>query len=265
MNELRIFENQDFGQIRTVEQDRKPWFVAADVCRALDIVNHKDALTRLDDDEKMGVALTDPHGREQVTNCVNEPGLYALVLGSRKPEAKAFKRWITHEVLPSLRRHGAYATGETIDKILEDPEFGIRLLGKLKEEREQRKALEERAEQDAPKVLFARSVECSGSAILIGELAKILKQNGVNIGQNRLFEMLRRDGFLVARQGSDRNMPTQRSMEMGLMRIKETAVTHADGHVTVSRTPKVTGKGQVYFVNRYMGEAGRTIGRPKAD
>ena len=135
MNELRIFTSDEFGTVRTVEKNGEPWFVAADVCKALDIVNHKDALTRLDDDEKSGVVLTDPHGRGQITNVVNEPGLYALVLGSRKPEAKAFKRWITHEVIPSIRKHGAYATEETIDRMIADPDFGIKLLGELKAER----------------------------------------------------------------------------------------------------------------------------------
>lgn len=255
MTNIQIFESAEFGKIRTVQRDGAPWFVAADVCRALEIRNNRDALERLDDDEK-GVASTDTLGGEQKVTTVNEPGLYALVLGSRKPEAKAFKRWITHEVIPSIRKNGAYATEDTIDRIVEDPDFGIRLLGQLKEERARRKALEERAALDAPKVLFASSVECSKSEILIGELAKIIKQSGVDIGQNRLFERLRQDGYLVARKGTDWNMPTQRSMDMGLMRIKESAITHADGHVTISKTPKVTGKGQVYFVNRYAQPAG---------
>lgn len=255
MNNIQIFESAEFGKVRTVQRDGAPWFVAADVCRALEIRNNRDALERLDDDEK-GVASTYTPGGEQKVTTVSEPGLYALVLGSRKPKAKAFKRWITHEVIPSIRKNGAYATEDTIDRIVEDPDFGIRLLGQLKEERARRKALEERAALDAPKVLFASSVECSKSEILIGELAKIIKQSGVDIGQNRLFERLRQDGYLVARKGTDWNMPTQRSMDMGLMRIKESAITHADGHVTISKTPKVTGKGQVYFVNRYAQPAG---------
>lgn len=255
MNSIQIFENAEFGKVRTVQKDGAPWFVAADVCRALEIVQNRNAIARLDDDEK-GVCSTDTPGGLQEMTIVNEPGLYALVLGSRKPEAKAFKRWITHEVIPSIRKNGAYATEDTIDRIVEDPDFGIRLLGQLKEERARRKALEERAALDAPKVLFASSVECSKSEILIGELAKIIKQSGVDIGQNRLFERLRQDGYLVARKGTDWNMPTQRSMDMGLMRIKESAITHADGHVTISKTPKVTGKGQVYFVNRYAQPAG---------
>ena len=258
MTNIQIFESAEFGKVRTVQRDGAPWFVAADVCRALEI--DQTATRRLDDDEKAALRLTQisSNGVEQAreVTTVNEPGLYALVLGSRKPEAKAFKRWITHEVIPSIRKNGAYATEDTIDRIVEDPDFGIRLLGQLKEERARRKALEERAALDAPKVLFAASVECSKSEILIGELAKIIKQSGVDIGQNRLFERLRQDGYLVARKGTDWNMPTQRSMDMGLMRIKESAITHADGHVTISKTPKVTGKGQVYFVNRYAQPAG---------
>lgn len=253
MNELQVFESAQFGQVRTVQKDGEPWFVAADVCRALEVGNSRQAITRLDEDEK-GVISTDTLGGRQEMSIVNEPGLYSLVLGSRKPEAKSFKRWITHEVIPSIRRHGAYATDSTIDRIIDDPDFGIRLLGQLKQEREARRALEAQREQDAPKVLFAKSVECSGSEILVGEMAKILKQNGVAVGQNRFFEMLRKDGYLISRKGMDYNMPTQRSMELGIMRIKETSITHSDGHVTVSKTPKITGKGQIYFVNRYAGK-----------
>lgn len=248
MNEMQVFHSVQFGEIRTVNKDGAPWFVAADVCRALEI--DRSQTRRLDDDEK-GVCSIHTLGGEQEVTIVNEPGLYALVLGSRKPEAKAFKRWITHEVLPSIRKHGAYATDDTIDRIISNPDFGIKLLGELKQEREARRALEEKAAADAPKVLFAQSVESSKSEILIGELAKILKQSGVSIGQNRLFELLRRDGYLISRRGADWNMPTQKSMELGVMRIKETCITHADGHTTVSKTPKITGKGQVYFVNRY--------------
>lgn len=254
MNELKIFENEQFGAIRAIEKDGEPWFVAADVCRALEIQNHKDAVKRLDEDERTGVVLTDPHGRPQETNCVNEPGLYSLVLGSRKPEAKAFKRWITHEVIPSIRKHGAYMTPDTIEKILEGPDTIIRLATSLKEEREKRQALEARAEADRPKVLFADSVAASKSSILVGEMAKLLKQNGVHTGQNRLFETLREKGFLIKRQGTDYNMPTQKAMEMGLFEIKETVINHSDGHTSVNKTPKVTGKGQQYFVNMFLGQ-----------
>lgn len=250
MNDMQVFQSRQFGEIRTVNRDGAPWFVAADVCRALEHSNSRMALERLDEDEKGVSSIYTPGGKQEMA-IVNEPGLYALVLGSRKPEAKAFKRWITHEVLPAIRKHGAYATDDTIDRIIGNPDFGIKLLGELKQEREARRALEAKAEQDAPKVLFAQSVESSKSEILVGELAKILKQSGVSIGPNRLFELLRRDGYLISRKGADWNMPTQKSMELGVMRIKETCITHADGHTTIQKTPKITGKGQIYFVNRY--------------
>ena len=258
MNEMQIYENSQFGSIRVIDQGGEPWFVAADVCRALEIQNHRDVFSRLDDDEK-GVAFIDTLGGQQKMSTVNEPGLYSLVLGSRKPEAKAFKRWITHEVVPAIRKHGAYMTPATVEVILSDPDTMIRLLQELKTERQQREALEERAEADRPKVLFADAVAVSGSTVLVGELAKILKQNGVEIGQNRLFSWLRRNGYLICRRGTDHNMPTQYSMELGLFEIKETAVTHSDGHVTISKTPKVTGRGQQYFITKFLEPAGCEI------
>ena len=241
MNEMKVFENSDFGQIRTAIQGNEPWFVAADVCRPLEHSNVSMALDRLDDDEKAKLNLGLPGGD---TNCVNEAGLYALVLGSRKPEAKAFKRWITHEVIPEIRRHGAYLTDEATEAFFSNPDTFARLAVKWRDERHARLAAEEQArekqkkiEADAPKVLFADSVAASRSEILVGELAKLLRQNGVPVGQNRLFQRMREDGFLIHRRGTDYNTPTQKSMEMGLMCIKETAITHADGHVTVNRTP----------------------------
>lgn len=260
MNDMKVFENSDFGQIRTVLQDSEPWFVVADVCRVLEIGNPSQATARLDDDEKMTTLISNEGAASGKSSMafVNEPGLYALVLGSRKPEAKAFKRWITHEVIPEIRRHGAYLTDAATDAFFSNPDTFAKLAVKWRDERHARLEAEalaqqrqEKIEADAPKVLFADSVAASKSEILVGELAKILKQNGVNMGQNRLFEQLRKDGYLINRKGTDWNMPTQRSMDLGVMRIKETSVTHADGHVTVSKTPKVTGKGQVYFINRY--------------
>lgn len=174
---------------------------------------------------------------------VNESGLYSLVLSSKLPTAKEFKRWVTHEVLPSIRRHGAYMTQQTLDKALTSPDFLIQLAIKLKEEQEKVKELE-------PKARFADAVAASDGTCLVGELAKMLRQNGLDIGQNRLFAQLREDGYL-GKIGSNRNVPTQRAMDLGLFRIKETAITHSDGHVTINRTAKVTGKGQTYFVNHY--------------
>lgn len=179
---------------------------------------------------------------------------FFLVLSSKLPGAKKFKRWVTAEVLPSIRRHGAYMTPETIERALTDPDTIIRLATALKDEREKNKALASENEVNRPKALFADSVATSKSSILVGELAKLLKQNGVDIGQNRLFERLRNEGYLIRRNGTDYNMPTQKSMELGLFEIKETVVSHADGHTSISKTPKVTGKGQLFFVNKFLGK-----------
>ena len=206
-----------------------------------------------------GVAFPDPHGILQYPTIINESGLYSLVLSSKLPTAKKFKRWVTSEVIPSIRKHGAYMTPDKLEEVLLKPDTLIQLAQNLKAEQEKRMALEVKMEEQKPKVLFAESVEAAKTSILIGELAKLLKQNGINIGQNRLFEWLRNNGYLIRRQGSDYNMPTQRAMEMGLFEIKETTITHSDGHIHVSKTPKVTGKGQVYFVNLFVS------GRAKID
>ena len=250
-NQMQVFNNATFGNIRVVQQDGEPWFVAVDICKALDISNNRDAISRLDADEK-GVASTDTlSGRQQVT-IINEPGLYSLVLGSRKPEAKLFKRWITHEVIPTIRKHGAYMTPETIEKTLTDPDFIIQLATQLKDEQAKRAALEAKIEADAPKVLFSDSVEASDCSILVGQLAKQLRQNGVDIGQQRLFKRLREEGYLCSSRGDRYNMPTQRAMDMGLFEIKERTVNNPDGSIRVTFTPMVSGKGQIYFTNRYM-------------
>lgn len=249
MSDIQIFQNPQFGAVRTIERDGEPWFVAADVCRALEHSNVTVALDRLDEDEKAKLNLGLPGG---ATGCVNEPGLYSLVLGSRKPEAKAFKRWITHEVIPSIRRHGLYATPEAAEQMLNNPDMMIKALTALKDEREKRKALEAEAALNKPKVLFSEAVASSHNSILIGDLAKLIRQNGVPVGQKRLFEILRQEGFLISR-GEARNMPTQKAMEAGLMEIKETTIASPDGFTRVTKTPKITGKGQVYFINRYLG------------
>lgn len=247
MNELQVFNNAMFGNVRIVMKDNEPWFVAKDVCECLDVNNSRQALTRLDDDEKDDVILNDTIGRKQEMTTVNEYGLYSLVLSSRKPEAKEFKRWITHEVLPSIRKYGVYNLA--IPRTLPD---ALKAYANEIDEHNKTKAL---LEAQKPKVLFADAVSASETSILIGELAKILKQNGVeNMDQNRLFEILRNKGFLISRKGTSYNMPTQRSMELGLFKIKETAITHSDGHVSISKTPKVTGDGQQYFINYFMSE-----------
>lgn len=245
MSEITTFNFKQFP-VRTLLIDGEPAFIANDLCTVLELSNPRQTLSYLDDDEK-GVITSDTLGGAQQMAYVTEAGMYSLVLRSRKPEAKAFKRWITHEVLPAIRKTGSYGAA-LVPQSLPDA------LRAYAAEVEAREALAAKVAADAPKVLFADSVATSNTTILVGELAKILSGNGVDIGGTRLFAQLREDGFLIRRKGSDRNMPTQRAMELGLFKIKETVITHADGHVTISKTPKVTGKGQTYFVNRYAGK-----------
>ena len=176
----------------------------------------------------------------------------SLVLRSRKPEAREFKRWVTHEVLPSIRKHGAYMTESTLEKAVTEPDFLIRLATQIKQERAEKEKAQAQVERMRPKALFADAVETSKTSILVGDLAKVLKGNGVDIGGTRLFAWLRDNGWLM-KTGSSRNMPTQKSMELGLFEIKETTVVHSDGHTTINKTPKVTGKGQTFFVNKFLG------------
>lgn len=247
-NEIQVFQNDRFGTIRALSVDGEPWFVAKDVCVALAIKNSRDALARLDDDEK-GVALTDTPGGEQRVQTVNEAGLYTLVLSSRKPEAHAFKRWVTHEVLPAIRRTGGYMVAR--DETPEQTMARALLIARDTMDRQRREIDELR-----PKALFADAVAASDKTMLIGEFAKVLRQNGVPMGQNRLFQWMRDNGYLISRKGSSYNLPTQRSMELGLFRVKETAVTHSDGHVTTSLTTKLLPRGQQYFVNKFIGGGG---------
>ena len=249
---IKIFENEQFGQIRTINQNGEPWFVAADVCRALDLDDTGKAVGRLDADEGTRIQIAHPQNPLKTLEvlAVNEPGLYSLVLGSRKPEARQFKRWITHEVIPAIRKHGMYATPETAEQILQDPDFLIKTLQELKKERSARVAAEEQIRLDAPKVLFADCVSQADTDILVGKLAKLLKQNGMDIGQNRLYEKLRAEGFIM----KNSTIPTQRAMEMGLFRVIERSIMQPNGTTRITQTTKVTGKGQQYFVNRYIGK-----------
>ena len=181
-----------------------------------------------------------------------EGDVYRLIAHSKLPAAEKFERWVFDEVLPTIRKHGAYMTPEQIENVLTNPDTIIQLAQNLKAEQEKRRQLECKVEEDKPKVLFADAVATSKTSILIGELAKILKQNGVDMGQNRLFHWMRQNGYLIRRQGTDYNMPTQKSMEMKLFEIKETSITHADGHVSVSKTPKITGRGQQFFIKLFL-------------
>lgn len=246
-NEIQQFYFNNAALRTLTDEAGEPWFVAKDVCDILEISNPSDALKRLDDDERSRFNL----GRQGETNIVNEAGLYALVLGSRKPEAHEFKRWVTHEVLPQIRRTGGYIPASETDDDITILAKAVMIGQRTMEEQKRRIAEQQsRIVELEPKALFADAVAASDGTCLVGELAKMLRQNGLNIGQNRLFRLLRDDGFF-GRSGSNRNVPTQKAMDLGLFRIKETAVTHSDGHVTISRTPKVTGKGQRYFIARY--------------
>lgn len=245
-NEIQQFDFKGAALRTLTDEAGEPWFVAKDVCDILGLGT--EHLRRDLDEDEVTEATNLPNWQVgsnggRVPLIISEPGLYKLIMRSRKPEAKEFQRWVTHEVLPSIRKHGAYMTQQTLDKALTSPDFLIQLATKLKEEREKVKELE-------PKARFADAVAASDGTCLVGELAKMLRQNGLDIGQNRLFALLREDGYL-GKTGSNRNVPTQRAMDLGLFRIKETAITHSDGHVTINRTAKVTGIGQTYFVNRY--------------
>lgn len=252
MNNLQIFENSEFGQIRAIEQNGAPWFIGKDVADVLEYSNTPKAIRdHVDESDKLTERIV-LAGQNREVILINESGLYSLILSSKMPRAKAFKHWVTAEVLPSIRKHGAYMNEETIQKALTSPDFLISLANNLKAEQEARRKAEAAVEAARPKVIFADAVSVSGTNILIGELAKILKQNGVDIGQNRLFEWMRNNGYLIRRRGTDYNMPTQMAMDLELFTIKETVITHSDGHTSISKTVKVTGKGQQYFINKFL-------------
>lgn len=250
MNELTVFNNEEFGEIRTMTIEGEPWFVAADVCRALEIGNPSMAVERLDDDEK-GISTIDTLGGKQRMTTINEPGLYSLVLSSRKPEAKAFKRWITHDIIPTIRKTGGYVndTAQFVESYFGqlDPSQKHALTMMFDES----KRMSAQLKEQAPKVLFANAVETAHNSILIGDLAKIIRQNGVDIGQKRLFDWMRQNGYLI-KGGQSKNMPTQKAMDMNLFEVKESTVNNPDGSVRITRTTKVTGKGQTYFVKKFL-------------
>ena len=253
MNEIKIFENEEFGSVRTMEIEGEPYFVGKDVANILGYAKPLNALTtHVDEDDSLKQGLIDSMGRMQETILINESGLYSLILSSKMPNAKKFKHWVTAEVLPTIRRHGAYMTDSTLEQALTSPDFLIKLATELKNEKEQRKALEEKVEQDKPKVLFANAVETAKTSILVGDLAKLIKQNGIDIGQKRLFEYLRENGYLM-KSGNSKNMPTQKGMSLGLFEVKERTISNPDGTVRVTKTTKVTGKGQTYFINKFLG------------
>lgn len=245
MNKVKIFNSEEFGDVRTVTINGDPWFVGKDVAAALGFTNPRDAISTHVFDEDKGVESIDTLGGKQKMTVINESGLYALVFGSRLKSAQRFKHWVTSEVLPAIRRTGGYQMPAPQGKEL----LALAVL----EAQKTIEAQNTEIERMKPKAIFADAVSASTSSILIGDLAKLLRQNGVDIGQKRLFEYLRNHGYLIKRKGSDWNMPTQKSMNMGLFEIKES--THIDGNGCniVTRTPKATGKAQIYFVNKFVG------------
>ncbi|MFQ6935324.1 MAG: phage antirepressor KilAC domain-containing protein [Streptococcus salivarius] len=247
MNEIFNFHGQE---VRTVTIDNEPYFVGKDAAEILGYARTDNAIRNHVDDEDKLTHQFSASGQNRNMTIINESGLYSLILSSKLPQAKEFKRWVTSEVLPTIRKNGMFAT----DELLDNPDFAIATLQRLKEEREAKKLLEAQIEADKPKVLFADAVSASKSSCLIGELAKILKQNGIDIGQNKLFQWLRANGYLISRRGESWNQPTQKSMQLGLFELKKTNINHADGHTTVNTTTKVTGKGQQYFINKFLNQ-----------
>ena len=258
-NEIQKFDFKAAVLRTLTDEEGEPWFVAKDVCDILGMSNPSMAVIALDKDEVAQIDPKDYLGSEnrsnQAVNIVSEPGLYKLIMRSRKPEAKEFQRWVTHEVLPQIRRTGGYIPTSEPDSDEDIMARAVLVAQKTIERKNQQlQAKDAQIKVLEPKARFADAVAASDGTCLVGELAKMLRQNGMDIGQNRLFRLLQADGYL-GKSGSNRNVPTQRAMDLGLFRIKETTVTHADGHTTVSRTPKVTGKGQRYFIDRYWGRA----------
>lgn len=257
MNELQTFTSAAFGSVRIIDKGGQPWFVGKDVADILGYSNSSKAIPQhVDEEDRQKQNLpTAQNGKLVVASwLINESGLYSLILSSKMPKAKEFKRWVTSEVIPAIRKTGGYIAGSENMTDAEIMAKAVLVAQSTIRQRDQRiKELESDVAAAKPKVLFADAVSASDSTILIGDLAKILKQNGHPIGQKRLFNWMREQGYLIKRAGADYNSPTQRAMEMGLFKIKETAISHSDGHVSVSKTTKVTGKGQQYFINKFCG------------
>lgn len=246
MNELQVFNNVMFGNVRVLLQGDEPWFVAKDIADTLGYQNGSRDVNRHTDEEDRTKTMVFDGNQNKETILINESGLYSLVLSSKLPNAKQFRRWVTSEVLPSIRKYGTY--NMAISRTLPD---ALKLYANEIEEHNKTKAL---LEEQKPKVLFADAVNASHTSILVGDLAKLLRQNSLDIGQNRLFEKLRQEGYLIKQKGESYNMPTQRSMDMKLFEVKESIFTNPDGSTHITKTSKVTGKGQIYFANRYLSE-----------
>lgn len=251
MNNISTFRNPAFGSVRTVSIDNEPYFVGKDVAEILGYERPTDAVRKRVDPDDRGVAkMETPSGAQEMT-IINESGLYSLILSSKLPKAKEFKRWVTSEVLPTIRKTGGYVnnTAQFVDSYF--GQLNLEQKHALTLMFDESKRMSEQLKEQAPKVLFANAVETAHTSILIGDLAKIIKQNGVDIGQKRLFEWMRQNGYLI-KGGSSKNMPTQRSMDQELFEVKETTINNPDGSVRVTKTTKVTGKGQTYFINKFL-------------
>lgn len=247
----QIFKNSEFGEVRTVTIDNEPYFVGKDVAIILGYSNPRDAIGKHVDNEDKGVSKCDTLGGIQELTVINESGLYSLILSSKLPTAKKFKRWITSEVLPSIRKTGGYVTNDDLFINTYLPHADEQTVLMFRSQLQVIKKLNQRIEHDKPKVLFADAVETAHTSILIGDLAKLIKQNGVDIGQKRLFAWLRNNGYLI-KKGDSKNMPTQRAMQQGLFEVKERTINNPDGSVRITKTTKVTGKGQICFINKFV-------------
>lgn len=256
MNNLQVIEQRELlgKDFKIYGSFENPLFLARDIADWIDYDKSSinKMLNSVDDEEKK--SLVSEYSSEGIQAntpywFLTEDGLYEVLMQSRKPIAKKFKKKVK-EILKDIRKHGMYAK----DELLDNPDLLIQVATELKKEKEEKKLLQEQITKDKPKVIFAESVQASKTSILVGDLAKIIKQNGHDIGANRLFNWLRNNGYLIKRKGTDYNMPTQYSMDLGLFEVKETSITHSDGHISISKTPKVTGKGQIYFINKFRSE-----------
>lgn len=247
----RLFEGQC---VLTIVINDNPMFVGNEVAQVLGYSNYRNAISNhVDEDDKLRTRI-EYAGQNREMTLITESGVYSLIFGSKLPSAKRFKHWVTNEVLPSIRKEGAYVTPQTAADWLNNPDMMIEVLNRYKDAQAENQRLHDENTIMQPKALFADAVATSHTTILVGELAKLIKQNGVDIGQNRLFQWLRNNGYLIKRKGTDWNMPTQRSMDAGLFKVKETSIAHSNGSVTVSKTVKVTGKGQQYFINKFLSD-----------
>ncbi|WP_053027816.1 phage antirepressor [Staphylococcus haemolyticus] len=252
MNELQVFQNSQFGNLEILTIEGKEWFPAIQVAEILGYANPRDAISR--HTKNKGVVNHDvlSNGGVQRKKFIDEGNLYRLITRSKLPQADEFEEWVFEDVLPSIRKHGLYATDNVIENTLNNPDYIINILTEYKKEKEHNLTLEQQIKDNKPKVLFADSVAGSDNSILVGELAKLLKQNGVDVGQNRLFKWLRNNGYLIKKSGESYNLPTQKSMDLEILDIKKRVINNPDGSSKITRTPKVTGKGQQYFINKFL-------------